>query len=395
MGIGEASHGTHEFYEWRAELSRRLVQECDYGWIAVEGDWPDCWRLDRWVRGLESPQLDARAVLQTFERWPTWMWANTDTADFLDWLREFNRTRTPGHRVGFYGLDVYSLWDSLHRVMEWLAANAPEALPAADRAWRCFAPFDEDPQRYAWGTRLIPESCERDVVDLLVQVRQVAGSRHAADFDARQNAAVVAGAEKYYRAMVRSDRTSWNVRDLHMADTVDRIAKHHGSGSKGIVWAHNTHIGDARATSMAGEGMLNLGQLMRERYGADDVLLVGLGTHRGTVLAAARWGDVEVELPVPAARPGSHEDLLHTALRADAILDFGDDRSAGWLRTRAGHRAIGVVYDPAREAGNYVPTEMGARYDAFLWIEESSALVPLRPEPEPSEPEFETEPTGF
>jgi len=393
--IGEASHGTHEFYEWRAELTRRLVQECGYTWIAVEGDWPDCWRLDRWVRGLESQQADAHTILRTFERWPTWMWANADVADFLDWLREFNRTRTSDHRVGFYGLDVYSLWDSLHRVMVWLAANAPDALPAADRAWRCFAPFDEDPQRYAWSTRLVPESCERDVIDLLVQVRRAAGSRLASDLDATQNAAIVVGAEKYYRAMVRSDRTSWNVRDLHMADTVDRIATHHGSRSKGIVWAHNTHIGDARATSMANEGMLNLGQLLRERHGADNVLLIGFASHRGTVLAADRWGAAEAELPIPIARPGSHEDLMHRALGADSILDFHNDGSPDWLQAQLGHRAIGVVYDPRHEAGNYVPTEMGRRYDALIWIEHSSALVPLRPEPKPAESEYETEPTGF
>jgi erythromycin esterase-like protein len=398
VGIGEASHGTHEYYRWRAQLSRRLIEERGFTWIGVEGDWPDCWRINRWVRGQGDQDLDLYGLLARFERWPTWMWANEEVAAFLGWLHEWNAVRPPAERVGFYGLDVYSLWDSLREIIAWLEANAPEAVPAALQAWRCFAPFGEDPHDYAWSTRLVPESCEGDVVALLVEVRRQALRRATVDeetFDALQNAEVAADAEHYYRIMVRGDRQSWNIRDHHMVDTVDRLAHHLGPASKGLVWEHNTHIGDARATDMARDGLVNVGQLLRERHAHEGVALVGFASHGGSVIAGAAWGAPERVLSLPDARPGSHEDLLHDALGADAVLVFGDDRSGPWLGTPLGHRAIGVVYQPAREAGNYVPTVMGGRYDALIWIDRSQALRPLHHEERPREPELETEPTGF
>lgn len=396
--LGEASHGTHEFYAWRAELSRRLVLEHGFTWIGVEGDWPDCWRINRWVRGLEHQQLDAEHLLAGFERWPTWMWANREVAHFLDWLHDQNLTRPPERRVGFYGLDVYSLWDSLRMIVSWLEAHAPRELPAAMRAWQCFVPFREDPHQYAWSTRLVPTSCEGEVVELLLEVRRRTAGMGAGDegaFDAAQNAEVAAEAEHYYRVMVRGDRESWNIRDRHMAATIDRLARHLGPGSKGLVWEHNTHVGDARATDMAASGMVNVGQLVRERHGDEGVALVGFASHRGSVVAASGWGDAERIFRVPEARVGSHEDLLHRALGSDAVLDLGRDRSGPWLSARRGHRAIGVVYDPRREGGNYVPTVMGGRYDALLWFERADALHPLHHELRPREPELETEPSGF
>ena len=234
--IGEASHGTHEFYQWRGELSRLLIERHGFTVIGVEGDWPDCWRVNRWVQGAAHADLDARELLAGFERWPTWMWANEEVADFLDWLRSWNAARPEGERVGFYGLDVYSLWDSLRAIFTWLDEHAPEARPAALRAWQCFAPFGEDPQEYAWSTRLVPENCEQDVVDLLVEIRRQTAGRPDTDegaFDAAQNAEVVTGAERYYRAMVRGDRQSWNVRDHHMTDTIDRLIAHQGPRGQG------------------------------------------------------------------------------------------------------------------------------------------------------------------
>jgi erythromycin esterase-like protein len=396
--IGEASHGTHEFYSWRAELSRRLIVEADFGWIGVEGDWPDCWRLNRWVRGLSDGNLSARQVLAGFSRWPTWMWANEEVADFLDWLRSYNRERPTVKRVGFYGLDVYSLWDSLREIVAWLGDNEPDAVGAAMEAWHCFAPYDEDPQRYAWDTRMVPVSCEADVVDLLVEVRRRTRQRPRDDeeaFDARQNAEVVKGAERYYRIMVQGNRESWNIRDRHMVDTIERITEHLGPRSKGLVWEHNTHLGDARGTDMAAAGMLNVGQLLRERHGEDQITLIGMAARGGTVIAGEAWGEAERVMPVPEAVAGSHEDLLHRALGADAVLDFGHHRSGPWLGARLGHRAIGVVYDPRHERGNYVPTIMGRRYDALFWFEEAVALRPLHHERPPNEPEFETAPSGY
>ncbi|MBG6057549.1 erythromycin esterase [Cryobacterium sp. MP_M5] len=398
VGIGEASHGTGDFYRWRAALSRRLIEERGFRWIGVEGDWPDCWRINCWVRGLDNQDLDVRGLLALFERWPTWLWANEEVADFLDWLHDWNLARPANDRVGFYGLDVYALWDSLREIIGWLESNAPEAVADAMQAWRCFLPYGEDPQQYAWGTRLVPASCEADVVALLSQVRVTTQGRPGDDeaaFDARQNAEVAANAERYYRVMVRGDRESWNIRDRHMADTIDRVAAHLGPESKGLIWEHNTHIGDARATDMAIDGIVNVGQLLRERYGEDEVVLVGFASHRGDVLAALDWGKPESVMTVPEARVGSHEDILHRALGRPAVLLFGDDRSGVWLNAWLNHRAIGVVYQPAHEVGNYVPTRMGARYDALIWCEESTAVRPLRHEPRPEEHEFETEPTGF
>ncbi len=396
--LGEASHGTHEYYVWRAELSRRLIEEHHFTWIGVEGDWPDCWRIDRWVRGAADQDLDARQLLARFARWPTWMWANTEVAGFLTWLRGWNLSHRPDDRVGFYGLDVYSLWDSLREIVGWLEVHAPDAVGAALQAWHCFVPYGEDPHEYAWSTRLVPETCEPEVVALLAEVRRRAACRPRADdeaFDAWQNAEVAAGAEHYYRTMVRGDRESWNIRDHHMVDTVDRIAGHLGPRSKGLIWEHNTHVGDARATDMARAGMVNVGQLLRERHRADGVALVGAASHRGTVVAGSAWGAPESVVPVPPARAGSHEDLLHRALGAPAVLDFRGDRSGPWLGARLGHRAIGVVYEADREVGNYVPTRMGGRYDALLWFEETRALEPLHHEHRPAEPEYETQPSGL
>ena len=396
--IGEASHGTHVYYRWRAELSRRLISESGFNWIGVEGDWPNCWSINRWVRGQADQDLDVHGVLARFERWPTWMWANSDVAEFLVWLREVNLGRPPGSRVGFYGLDVYSLWDSLRAILGWLAENEPTALPAAMHAWRCFAPYGEDPHRYAHSTRLVPTSCEEDVVNLLTEVRLRALERPDDDesaFDAAQNAEAVAGAESYYRTMVRGDRSSWNVRDHHMTDTIDRIVRHRGLGAKGLVWEHTTHVGDARATDMAEVGLVNVGQLLRERHSRDGVALIGFASHHGSVLAARSWGAPERVFPLPDARAGSHEALLHRTLAGPSLLMFGADRSGPWLSARAGHRAVGVVYDPVREAGNYVLTVMGGRYDALLWIDRTEALRPLHHEQQPREPEYETEPSGF
>jgi erythromycin esterase len=397
VGIGEASHGTSEFYRWRAVLSRRLIEEHGYRWIGVEGDWPDCWRINRWVRGEADRELDALGLLGRFERWPTWMWANHEVADFLTWLREFNLSRPAADRVGFYGLDVYSLWDSLWEIMTWLDTNEPEALPAAMRAWQCFLPFGEDPHRYARSTRLVPETCESDVVQLLVEVRRRSRERLQDEemLDVVQNAEVVAHAEHYYRTMVRGDRESWNIRDRHMVETIQRVAAHTGPRSKGVIWEHNTHIGDARATDMARAGMVNVGQLLRERQPRGDVALVGFAAHRGTVLAASSWGAPEEAFIVPEAQSGTLEALLHETLREPALFVFPDDRSGPWLSSWLGHRAIGVVYNPHHETGNYVPTQVGGRYDALLWLERTSALRPLHHESSPLEPELETEPSGF
>jgi len=377
--LGEASHGTSDYYRWRAEITRRLIAQHGFSFVAVEGDWPDCFAVNRWVKSGGDQDRSPRHVLGAFERWPTWMWANDEVASFAGWLRDHN-VRTGG-AVGFYGLDVYSLWESLRRVFTYLSDRQPDALNAAMAALRCFEPYDEDPQAYAWATRMVPDSCEDEVVDLLIELHRaplLADDGPEAELDALQNAEVLAGAERYYRTMVGADGKSWNVRDCHMADTLDRLARHHGPDAKAVVWEHNTHIGDARATDMAVAGMLNVGQVVRQRHDRDGVVLVGFGGYRGSVIAAPAWGAPMRAMPVPPAPPGTHEDLLHQVAPHPSLLVFGDRRDGPWLSARRGHRAIGVVYNPERErSGNWVPTVMGRRYDAFVSFADTEALHPL------------------
>lgn len=393
--LGEASHGTHEFYSWRAEITRRLITECGFSFVAVEGDWPDCERVDRSVRGRPDAPTDPRDALITFERWPTWMWANDEVVDFCRWLRRHNEQVSESARVGFHGLDIYSLWESLREILTYLREHRPDQVPAALAAYRCFEPYGEDPQDYASALRLVPAGCETEVVDLLVRLRRDAAADGAGTFGAWQNAEVVAGAERYYRALVAGGRLSWNVRDRHMDDTLDRLLRHYGPAARAVVWAHNTHVGDARATDMADLGEVNIGQLARERYGRDQVVLVGFGTYQGTVVAGESWGAPMRLMPVPPARPGSLEAVLSAAAPAEALLIFPADGAGPHLLTdELDHRAIGVVYQPRRERqGNYVPTVLGDRYDAFCWFDRSRGVRPLRtPHVELREPE--TFPSG-
>jgi erythromycin esterase len=380
--LGEASHGTSEYYRWRAEITRRLIAERGFSLVAVEGDWPDCFAVNRWVKSHGDDRRSGREVLGGFERWPTWMWANEEVAGFVDWLRRHNQETGAG--VGFYGLDVYSLWDSLRVVLGYLTEHRPDALCAAHAAFSCFEPYREDPQLYARATRLVPQSCEDEVIGLLCELRRAPlalDDDPEAALDARQNAEVLAGAERYYRTMVRADGESWNVRDRHMADTLDRLVAHHGPDAKVVVWAHNTHVGDARATDMAETGTTNLGQLVRERHDSDGAVLVGFGGYRGGVIAAPFWGAPMRRMPVPVASRHTHEHLLNEAAGRDSLLVFPDDRDTAWLTARRGHRAIGVVYRPRSEwHGNWVPTVMGRRYDAFCFLAATSALHPLRRE---------------
>ncbi|MDK3257911.1 erythromycin esterase family protein [Blastococcus capsensis] len=381
VAIGEASHGTHEYYAWRAALTRRLIEEKGFTVVAVEGDWPDCYRVDRSVRLRPGADEDPRDALDAFSRWPTWMWANDDVVDFCRWLRDRNAGRPEGDRVGFYGLDVYSLWDSMHALLDWLTEHEPGHVDQAKRALACFEPFGEDGAEYAFASRFAPTSCEQAAVDLLRSLCEQRGRAEAgidadARFSAEQNAAVVVDAERYYRAMIRGSAESWNVRDEHMVDTLDRLLHH--AGPKAVLWEHNTHIGDARATDMADAGMTNVGQLLRERYGTEDVVLVGFGGYRGGVVAGEEWGAQMARMPVPPARAGSVEAHIHEAVGDDALFVVPQDERPEWLHRRLDHRAIGVVYRPERERwGNYVPTVLGERYDAFLYLEDTTPLQPL------------------
>jgi len=378
--LGEASHGTHEFHAWRAAITRRLIEERGFSFVAVEGDWPECARVDASVRGEPDAPDDPHAALLSFDRWPAWMWANEEVAGFCRWLRAHNRRLAPAARVGFHGLDVYALWESLREILVYLREHDPDQVPGALAAYRCFEPYDEDPNAYAWATRFVTAGSEPAVVEALVGLRAAAGRVAAArgDFGAAQYAEVVAGAEHYYRALMHGGAKSWNVRDRHLDDTLGRLLDHYGPGSKAVVWAHNTHVGDSRATDQARHGEVTIGELARDRYGDAQVLLVGFGCHRGGVVAAPGWGAPMEDMPVPPGRPGSLEDILHEGAPPRALMVFPAYRERpDVLVDELVQRAIGVVYQPDREWGNYVPTVLGDRYDAFLWFDETSGVRPL------------------
>src|SRR5215213_474766 len=255
--LGEASHGTHEFYTWRTALSKRLIEEKGFRFIAVEGDWPDCYKINRFVKGYKDAGDTIKEVLLNFDRWPTWMWANWEVAALAEWLRDYNAMQSVGKKVGFYGLDVYSLWDSMYAMMDYLEKEDPQAAKSVKKAIQCFEPFQEDEQKYARFT-LRDHGCRDEVLALLKEIRlraQFLDGDREAGFNTEQNALIAVNAEKYYSSMIGFDNESWNVRDRHMMETLVRLTKFHGDNAKGIVWEHNTHVGDARATNMAKQGM--------------------------------------------------------------------------------------------------------------------------------------------
>lgn len=386
--LGEASHGTHEYYIWRAVISRYLIENKGFNIIGVEGDWPDCYRINRYIRNYSDSGNTSPGVLKKFKRWPAWMWANWEIAAFMDWLREHNRNKAHNRQVGFYGLDVYSLWESLQTIREYLQKNDPDALKTAEKAIRCFEPYGEEGAEYATSTRFVPETCEEEVIELLAKIRNRAAFYNTdpeAPFNTEQNAIAAVHAERYYRAMIAGGPESWNIRDRHMTETLERLVQSGRPDSKAIVWEHNTHIGDARATDMRHGGMVNVGQLAREMWGEENVVAVGFGSYKGSVIAGKSWGARMREMEVPPAREKSWEDLLHGAGPADKLIITDDLKEYPSLSTHIDHRAIGVVYHPERERfGNYVPSIIPKRYDAFIHIDETRALHPIEARTEES-----------
>ncbi|OPH60278.1 protein-L-isoaspartate O-methyltransferase [Paenibacillus ferrarius] len=378
--LGEATHGTSEFYKLRMELSRALIEKKGFSFIAVEGDWPSCYEINRYVKQDKAAKPSAHANLAAFHRWPSWMWANEEAAELITWLRQHNTDKPVDQRVGFYGLDVYSLWESLEEIERYLLeTGTPEQLASARKAFECFDAYEKEGQNYGASAAFYGESCKDEVVKLLASLHAKRVRDHTdgeAALSAELNALVAVNAEDYYRTMVRHDADSWNIRDRHMVEALRRLAAFHGPDAKVIVWAHNTHIGDARATDMLADGMVNVGQLVREAHGEADVFAIGFGTYTGTVIAGSAWGAPMATMQVPPAQPGSWEELMHRAGAHDQILLLSkEDPVLG--HEALGHRAIGVVYHPSYERGNYVPSLMARRYDAFVHVDESHALRPL------------------
>lgn len=383
--LGEASHGTHEYYTWRSYISQWLIREKGFRFIAVEGDWPDCYQLNRYIKNYSYAGKNSLDVLRQFNRWPTWMWANWEISALAEWLYAYNKPLPDSRKIGFYGLDVYSLWESIEAIINYLRKIDPNAMKDAEEAFHCFQPYSKEGSAYARATQLVPELCTDEVVELLRTIRERLPSYntdHENVFNLEQNALIAVQAEKYYRAMIEGGPHSWNIRDSHMSDTLDRLLEFHGKETKAIIWAHNTHIGDARATDMVTEGMFNLGELVRMKHHENGIVLVGFGSYKGTVIAGRNWSAPMQRMEVPPARKGSWEELLHRAGPSNKLLIMDDFYNEQLMENHLGHRAIGVVYNPAYEQyGNYVPSIIPMRYDAFIYFDHTQALHPLHIHP--------------
>jgi erythromycin esterase-like protein len=408
--LGEATHGTQEFYRERAEITKRLIKEKGYTAVAVEADWPDAFRINRYVRGL-SDDKNAGEALSGFKRFPTWMWRNTVVVDFVEWLRDYNESLPQNApRAGFYGLDLYSLYTSIEAVLEYLKKVDPEAANRARYRYACFEHFNENTQAYGYAATFgLSESCERDVIAQLMDMRRRAAEyagrdgRVASDefFFAEQNARLVLNAERYYRTMFHGRVESWNLRDEHMAETLDSLIDHlsaQGGVAKVAVWEHNSHLGDARATYMSDYGEFNVGQLVRERYGNESVL-VGFTTYSGTVTAASDWDGSAERKRVRPALENSYEDLFHQQEIGNFLIDLKPGPAAVVLRRPLLERAIGVIYLPQTERqSHYFDARLADQFDVVIHFDETTALEPLEREShwesaESGEPP-ETFPTG-
>jgi protein-L-isoaspartate(D-aspartate) O-methyltransferase len=379
--IGEASHGTSEFYRMRALITQRLIKDKGFTIVAAEADWPDAARIDHYVRHREAPPSEWEA----FARFPTWMWRNEEVRAFADWLHQWNAPRAPETRAGFYGLDLYSLFTSAQSTIDYLEDVDPELARIARERYGCLSPWQADPAAYGRAALTgAYRQCEDEVVAMLAELikkrQDFAWNDGDRFLDATQNAALVANAEKYYRVMYYGSRASWNLRDDHMFETLQNVMNFHGNGSRAVVWAHNSHIGDARATEMSRRGERNLGELCARGFGSESYR-IGFGTDRGTVAAASNWnGPMEVKSVVPS-HAQSFERQFHLSglpgvilpMRAGHELDVATELSNPRLE-----RAIGVIYRPETElASHYFEAELSRQFDEYIWIDETRAVIPL------------------
>jgi erythromycin esterase-like protein len=391
--IGEASHGTHEFYRIRAAITKELIRSKGFTAVAVEADWPDAYRVNRYVRS-DGSDGDAEQSLGGFRRFPQWMWRNADVLDFVGWLRTHNESLPAERKAGFYGLDLYSLHSSMEAVISYLRKVDPAAAERAALRYGCFERFGDDPQRYGYSATVgLSSSCENEVVAQLVDLRSSAREYASRDgrialddlFYAEQNARLVANSERYYRAMFGSRVSSWNLRDQHMAETLEgleRFLAREGHAPKIVVWAHNSHLGDARATEMGDDGELNVGQLTRQRHGRDSVL-VGFSTYAGTVTAASNWDEPAERKVVRRALSGSYESLFHDAGIPNLYLDLAlhNDATAALEHPRL-QRAIGVIYRPDTERmSHYFRASLTQQFDVVLHYDQTRAVEPLERTP--------------
>ena len=382
--LGEATHGTHEFYSARAAITRRLIERHGFNIVAVEGDWPDIARIDDYVRhNAPRPQRG-----DPFLRFPTWMWRNEEVLGFADWLRRHNAALPETARASMRGLDVYSLGESIHAVVAYLDAHDPAAAAEARHRYARLTRWQDGPQEYGQAVKHGHlAGCEEAVVSqlraLLAQRMQLMAEDGAKDgeayFDAEQNARIVRAAESYYRAMYRGGTASWNLRDRHMFDTVQRLMAHRAD-ARMVIWAHNSHIGNASATAMGWRGEFNIGELLRSAYG-DDAVLIGFGTDHGTVAAASDWGAEMAEMELRPARQHSWEEAFRKAGHARSLTDWRGAKRRGLAEVLSQsllERAVGVVYRPQSElSSHYFEAVLADQFDAYVWFEKTRAVTPL------------------
>jgi protein-L-isoaspartate(D-aspartate) O-methyltransferase len=382
--LGEATHGTSEFYRMRERISRELIERKGFCFIAIEGDWPDAARIDHYVRHARH----AASEWTAFARFPVWMWRNQEVRSFVDWLRAHNARDEVEHKVAFYGLDLYSLYNSIRSVLRYLEDVDPLTATVARQRYGCLTPWQSDPATYGRAALTSAyQTCEREVVstltDLLKKHRVYAEHDGARFLDAVQNARLVANAEAYYRTMYYGSRSSWNLRDSHMFETLKNLLEFHGPHSKAIVWAHNSHVGDSAATDMVLRGEYNIGHLCRKHFGRG-ACLIGFGTHSGSVAAAPDW---DAPMQVMAVRPslaGSHERLCHEADVARFVLPLRGalppSLAQGLSKPRL-ERAIGVIYRPETELqSHYFDAVLPRQFDEYIWFDETKAVTPLKTE---------------
>jgi erythromycin esterase-like protein len=395
--LGEASHGTSEFYRARARLTQRLITEKGFHAVAVEADWPDAHRVNNYVRGLSS-DADATAALDGFLRFPTWMWRNTDVVEFVEWQRTWNARQA--RKTGFYGLDLYSLFTSIDEVLQYLGTVDPALQAEARARYSCFDHYGDDTQHYGYAAGIgLSESCQEAVVAQLCAMQARGCTTGDPFFAARQNARLVKNAEEYYRTMFRGRVASWNLRDQHMAETLDELALHLtrelGEPARIVIWAHNSHVGDARATETGQIGELNVGQLARERYG-ENVRLIGFSTYEGWVTAASGWDEPGERLHVRPALEHSYEELFHQLGREQfGIIMRGNCAVSQALSEGRLQRAIGVIYQPRTERqSHYFHTRLPQQFDAILHFDVTNAVTPLESSGRRASEPPETYPSG-
>ncbi len=375
--LGESTHGTHEYYHWRDRISRRLIRDKGFRFVAVEGDWESIFQLNQYVKHRTPEDMDLRSLLRGLDRWPQWMWANEEFAEMLEWMREQNATRSDAERIGVYGLDMQNPQASMDAVVQWFKQNDPDTLAAVKERYRSVHGVPNGFRRYAQSLAQGMSRLQDDFIQVAEWLREHhdQNPRDANLFSAKMNALAVVSAEAQHHAMVHREHSSWNVRARFMDKAFRKLAERYSENSRGIAWAHNTHVGDASATEMVNRGEVNIGQLLRQEFGHDQVYILGFSTAQGTVQAGASWGAPMQSMNIIPPRTGSLEAALQERGLEHVILFFDPEREQQEWNEPMPHRAIGVVYNPPHEA--YVMTVPAKRYDALFYIHETRALTPV------------------